>query len=97
MIGPEEIPNPIGYITNSITDCKTCHKAKRSFINWIFLMVNALGAAILSGLVFFFVGQYFGIEYYRLSLMIKLPMILSAAAYLWFVYWQFGKVFCECE
>ena len=88
---------PFHYIRESITDCQTCHKAKRSFIVWLFMMFTALLHGAIAGMIFLIVGDYVGIEQYRLEIMLKLPMLFGMAAYLWFVYWQFGKVFCECE
>ena len=95
------IGNPIfdlvSYIAYSITECKTCHKAKRSLIVWLFMMFTALLHGAIAGMIFLIVGDYVGIEQYRMELMLKFPMMCGMAAYLWYVYYQFDKYFCECD
>jgi hypothetical protein len=95
------IGNPVfdlvSRIMYSITDCNKCHKAKRSFIVWLLMMFTALVHGAVAGMIFLIVGDYVGIEQYRMELMLRLPMIGGTAAYLWYMYWQFDKFFCECE
>jgi Na+/citrate or Na+/malate symporter len=60
-------------------------------------MFTALLHGMIAGMIFLIVGNYVGIEQYRLEITLNLPMIGGMAAYLWYVYWQFDKYFCECE
>lgn len=95
------IGNPIfdlvNYIMYSITDCHKCHKAKRTFLTFLMIVGGALGVGLFTGIIFIMGAQFIGIEKYRIEIMLRLPMLAGAATYIWWILWQYDKLFCECE
>jgi hypothetical protein len=88
---------PVNYIIDSLGECRHCRKAKRTVLTWLFIMGGALGFGAWAGIIFWVVGEQVGIEIYRMANAMRLPVILGATAYLWWIYWQYSKLFCECE
>lgn len=99
MILPDgkTVTSPLSFIYDQFATCKKCTKAKRTFLSGVALIVNAVLTAAVAGMIFLIVAQEVKIEPYRVENMLRLPMIAGAAAYLWWIYWQYEKIFCECD